>query len=100
MARRDDGATPLHMVQGQKDVFDLLLAKGADIDARTDKGHTPLSLAVASGNRELAKLLVAAGAPISVRRNDGATPVHRRAGQKDLFDLSWAKGADIGGGTT
>jgi ankyrin repeat protein len=42
---------------GQKDVAELLLAKGASINAKADDGSTPLSLAAAKGHQDVAKLL-------------------------------------------
>lgn len=54
-ARGHDGATPLHAAAygGSPDAVRLLLARGADIDARDTRwNHTPLSWAiVGSGER-------------------------------------------------
>jgi ankyrin repeat protein len=45
--RADDGATPMHVAVHKKHshIVDVLLAKGADIDARDKSGHTPFLLA-------------------------------------------------------
>ncbi len=45
------GLTPLHeaCLVGDKAIVEMLLAKGADINAKTDKGDTPLSMALAKG---------------------------------------------------
>jgi ankyrin repeat protein len=54
-----DGATPLYVAaaEGQVDLADLLIARGADVHARDDRGGTPLDYAVANGNRGIADLL-------------------------------------------
>ena len=43
-------------------MIEILLAGGADIDARTEKGETPLHLASAGGRRAAAQLLLSSGA--------------------------------------
>ena len=64
-ARLAAGHTPVHGVTASPEgeqVLDLLLAHGADIDAATDDGTTPLSAALGRGDEELAALLRARGA--------------------------------------
>lgn len=78
--------TSLHAAaqHNQTDVVELLLAKGADPNARADMGQTPLHLCSDSA---IARQLVEAGAdPTSVDDEHGTTP------------LTWAKiGIDIHG---
>jgi len=40
----------------------MLIAKGADVNARTDKGQTPISLARERGHTEIVELLRKHGA--------------------------------------
>lgn len=53
------GYAPLHMAaaQGDKDVVRLLLAHGANVDARTGDGRTPREIALDHGRKEVASLL-------------------------------------------
>jgi ankyrin repeat protein len=54
-----DGATPLYVAaaEGQVVVAEWLIARGADVHARDDRGGTPLDYAVANGNQGVADLL-------------------------------------------
>ena len=54
----------------------LLLAAGAQVDARNCYGSTPLHLACVSGAREAAEALCCAGADIDATNNGGWTPLH------------------------
>lgn len=91
--------TALHRaaISGHKDVVELLLAKGADIDAGKFDIGTPLLYAVEKGHKEIAELLIAHGADVNVKRGAGDTPLHSavRAGHKDIVELLIANGADI-----
>jgi ankyrin repeat protein len=55
------GHTPLHWAafRGHKDVAELLLAHGADVNAKANDLHTPLHAAAAGGHTEVAALLLA-----------------------------------------
>ena len=68
--------TPLHVAlsQGARDMVELLLAHGANVNAQNDHGNTPLYSAV--GAAELAELLLAHGARVNVMNISGATPLH------------------------
>jgi ankyrin repeat protein len=58
------GGTPLHWAarSGQVHVARVLLARGADIEARNDRSKTPLYVAALAGGEAVVKLLLAAGA--------------------------------------
>ena len=47
--------------------MDLLLSKGAKVDAQTESGVTPLHLAARRGYESVAKALLAAGAPVNAQ---------------------------------
>jgi truncated hemoglobin YjbI len=88
----DDGAkrcTPLHMAarRGNLEIAEVLLACGADIEARDSVGDTPLRRAVNCNQVELASLLVARGANVVSKGSKGATPIlaARSAAMKKLL---------------
>ena len=47
---------------GRKDIVELLIAKGADVNVRTKGGRTPLDLAKRRGYTEIIELLREHGA--------------------------------------
>ncbi|MBL7185843.1 MAG: ankyrin repeat domain-containing protein [Phycisphaerae bacterium] len=69
---RDDriGFTPLHWAVrpgGHKDVVELLVKKGADLDAKCEWDATPLFLAANRGHLQICELLITAGADLNVK---------------------------------
>ena len=72
--QREDGATPLLIaaVAGQKEIAELLIADGADVNAKDDVGQTPLYFAA---DKEVVELLIAKGADVNAKDNFGGTPL-------------------------
>ena len=59
-AKEQDGYTPLHLARrGHKEIVELLIAAGADVNAKGDDGRTPLDMA---DDKETADLLRKHGA--------------------------------------
>jgi ankyrin repeat protein len=54
-------------------VRSLLSAPGADVNARNDRGSTPLLEAARYGHNDIARTLIAAGANVNAKDNDGKT---------------------------
>ena len=68
--------------KGHKIIAQLLIAKGADVNAKTKYGYTPLHTASDSGYKEIAELLITAGANVNANqlggeKNIGKTPLDR-----------------------
>ncbi len=62
---------------GNKKIVDLLLKKGADVNASIKTGETPLFIAAEKGYNEIVETLIKAGADVSkARKKDHATPLH------------------------
>jgi ankyrin repeat protein len=72
----NNGGTPLHRAAGHKEVMEFLLAHGADVNAKANNGETPLHYAARRGEGNLAELLMAHGADINVKSNKGHTPLY------------------------
>jgi uncharacterized protein len=54
-------------------VRSLLSSPGADVNARDDRGSTPLLEAARYGHDDICRLLIAAGADVKVKDHDGKT---------------------------
>ena len=99
------GMTPLCVaaMSGDKEIAELLIAKGADVDTKHELYGTPLHNAA---NKEIAELLIANSADVNAKDGTGRTPLHWAAfgGHKEVAELLIAEGADVnakadGGGT-
>jgi ankyrin repeat protein len=78
-AKKDvwDEPTPLHRAASEdhKEIAELLIAKGADVNATDGIRRTPLHLATSWGHKELVALLIAKGADVNATDNRGRTPL-------------------------
>ncbi len=73
--------------------FDLLIAKGADVNAKDWRGWTPLHLA----DPQSMEWLITKGADINARTNRGETVLHlcSESGDKEKAKLALSKGINI-----
>lgn len=93
----ENGRTLLHLyaTNGNLELAELLVAKGANVDVQDDSGNTPLCRAVQNGHLNIAQLLLQNGANANVKNNIKWRPIHIAAnnGDKDMVKLLLAYNA-------
>lgn len=100
-AYSNDGWTALHLACffGQPAIAEALIAKGANVNARSTNAmkNLPLHAAAAGRNREAVRILLERGADPNARQEAGWTTLHQAAqnGDVDMARLLIAAGADI-----
>ena len=86
--QKQTGWTPLHyaVMQGRTRWVKDFIARGADVNAVTPKGITPLMLAARGANESMAEMLLAAGARLEDCSTTGQSVADfaRAAGNDDL----------------
>lgn len=96
-ARAMNGFTALH-VNADPEIGALLLRKGAEVDARSEDGTTPLMKLCNSRTADiaLARLYLEAGADANARNDTGRTALHgaARRGHAEIAALLLEYGAD------
>ena len=83
--------------EGDLTRVESLLRKGADVNARSRDGQTPLIKASSNGNEKIVEKLLTAGAHVHLTTKDGKTALIEacRAGQVDVARYLLEKGANI-----
>jgi ankyrin repeat protein len=81
----------------QREVVELLLARGANVEVVGKDGNRPLHTAAMFGFAEIVELLVARGAEIDARNDWGWTPLHFAVSQQhpEVADVLRKHGADV-----
>jgi serine/threonine protein kinase len=103
--RSEGGETLLHLIASMSgndmvELADLLITKGAQVNAKDNSSQTPLSKAIfGSDNIGMAELLISQGADINIKDIRGRTPLHIAAKTQSygikFTQLLIAKGANV-----
>ena len=95
----DRNCTPLHYAAdvGNSEIFNLLIANGADLSAKDIDGDTPMHWAALGRNSEIVKLLLEKGADPSPMNKNGDTPIIYAIGRlpEEIVDLMLDYGAEF-----
>ena len=69
--------TLLHIAAryGYKEIVELLISEGADVNAKDENSWTPLHFAARHGHKEVVELLIAKGADVNAKNNFEDTPL-------------------------
>jgi len=89
--------TLLQMTLDHRPLFELMLTHGADINARSRGGKTPLHMASESGQVDEVRYLIDRKAAVNVQDNNGNTPLHlaARKGHGPVCAKLVESGADV-----
>lgn len=91
--------TPLHVAayKGHVAAIRILVADGANVNARNDKQWTPLHAAAAGGRPAAIDALVNRGANVNAEDRDGWTPLHEAAyeGHSATIEKLLLRGANV-----
>ena len=92
-------STPLHVASrfNKSVAASVLIANGAEVNAKGNGGWTPLHYAARGNAAAVAKLLIANGAEVNAKDNGGWTPLHYAAEHSTaaVAKLLIAKGAAV-----
>ena len=96
-----NNSTILHHCMGievRMETLQLLLDRGADINAKSSNGYTPLVMAILTHNAHAVKFLLSAGANIEERDSRSRTPLLKAVSldaNEEIIRLLVENGADV-----
>jgi hypothetical protein len=71
--------------EGHKEVVELLLGKGADVNAEGGRDGTALQAASARGHKEVVEILMANGADVNASKEDDGDVTTKKEAVSDFF---------------
>ena len=85
------------VIGSHKDVVELLLSAGADVNISSENGNSLLGNAVQNNNIDLVNLFLSAGADVNIKDGNGRTPlfVAVQNGNINIVKLLLDAGADV-----
>src|SRR3989339_492603 len=77
-AQNSYGKTPLYQACSKncKDIVELLINKGADVNIANKNGETPLYWTCSNGCKNITELLINKGADVNIANKNGETPLY------------------------
>ena len=81
--------------QGKIEAVKQHLTDGVGVNAKSERGRTPLHSAAREGHKEVIELLIAKGADVNEKDDDGTTPLDM-ADDKETADLIRKHGGKTG----
>ncbi|CAK38721.1 uncharacterized protein An04g04570 [Aspergillus niger] len=94
-----NGQTPLSLAaeNGQEDIVQMLLERGASVETKNSDSQTPLSLAAANGHERIVQMLLKKGATTETRSSKDQTPLSLAAenGHEKIVQMLLEVGAAI-----
>ena len=81
--------------QGKIEAVKQYLTDGVGVNAKAERGRTPLHFAAHVGHKEIVELLIANGADVNAKDEDGKTPLGW-ADDKETADLLRKHGGKTG----
>ena len=91
-----DRALRLAARKGDIEAVKKSIADGADVNAKSESGTTPLHYAAVMGHKEIAELLIDNGADVNLKDDGGDTPVNVSDLHKEIEDLLRKHGGKSG----
>ena len=88
------GGTPLVLAES-REIIELLIAAGADVNYSPGNGITPLANAVIREDKESAKLLISSGADVNSKDREGDTPLDTVKSSLDFLKIDEEIGLDM-----